>query len=85
VIHVEVRKVMPEAITPSIRFEDEGAGARLIYRSPRRLCHLLRGLLAGTAEHFGVAIECRETTCLLEGASACTFELRFGASAEEAA
>lgn len=79
VIHVEVRKLYPEAVTPSFTYEDTGPDTLTMrYTSERKLCHLMEGLLAGTAEHFGTSIDARQATCMHEGADVCTFHLRFG-------
>lgn len=51
-IHVEVKKLYPDAELP--RFETAREGARLIveYRSPRALADLARGLLTACIRHF---------------------------------
>lgn len=78
VIHVEVRKLLPGAVTPSFAYHDVGEDELIIeYRSERRLCLLMEGLLQGVAEHFGVSIQMAHTTCLHHGADHCTFELSF--------
>lgn len=54
-IHVEVRKLYPDAELPTFMVE-ERTPARLVllYRSPRRMAALAEGLIAGTARRFGV-------------------------------
>lgn len=53
-IHVEVRKLYPEAELPSIDCSDDGPGRLiLIYRSPRRLADLAEGLIRACSKHFG--------------------------------
>lgn len=56
-IHVEVRKLYPDADLPVL----ECAGAEdgrliVIYRSPRRLPDLAQGLIEGCIDHFGEPI-----------------------------
>ncbi len=51
-IHVEVRKLYPDAELPSFEttvFEDHLV---MVYRSPRCMADLAEGLMHGTAEHF---------------------------------
>ena len=53
-IHVEVRKLYPEAELP--RFETRWNGERelhMLYRSPRPFADLAQGLIEGCFEHFG--------------------------------
>ncbi len=54
-IHVEVRKLYPDAELPTFRVE-ERADARMtmVYRSPRRMEALAEGLIVGSAVRFGV-------------------------------
>ena len=57
-IHVEVRKLYPDAELPSFRIERrEPALIVMQYRSPRRLEALAEGLILGSARHFGVAVQ----------------------------
>jgi hypothetical protein len=54
-IHVEVRKLYPDAELPSFKVAVRTA-TRLVmdYRSPRRMSDLAEGLILGTAPKFGV-------------------------------
>jgi hypothetical protein len=53
-IHVEVRKLYPDAELPSIVCSDDGPGRLiLVYRSPRGLADLAEGLITGCAKHYG--------------------------------
>ncbi len=57
-IHIEVRKLYPDAELP--RFDADVKSEReihLIYRSPRRLSALAHGLIAGCGKHFGVELD----------------------------
>jgi hypothetical protein len=58
VIHVEVRKLYPDAELP--RFEStfpvEGS-MEFVYRSPRHFDDLAAGLIAGCIEHFGEDVQ----------------------------
>jgi len=54
-IHVEVRKLYPDAELPSFKVQQRD-DRRLVldYRSPRRLGALAEGLIRGAAQKFGV-------------------------------
>ena len=78
IIHVEVRKVMPGAKTPHFTYlENEPGRMVLEYRSDRKLCHFLEGLLDGLGTYYGETIEFEHATCMHDGAECCTFELTF--------
>lgn len=56
-IHVEVRKLYPDAELPSFAIE-ERSETRLVmvYRSPRRMEALSEGLILGSARQYGVQV-----------------------------
>ena len=57
-IHVEVRKLYPDAELPVFTHELEGPDRmKLVYRSARALADLAEGLIRGCAAHFGENIE----------------------------
>lgn len=57
VIHVEVRKLYPDAELPEFTASDMGDGSlRLRYRSSRRLEDFAEGLIHGSAAYFGESI-----------------------------
>ncbi|MBW3593040.1 MAG: heme NO-binding domain-containing protein [Actinobacteria bacterium] len=77
-IHELVRATIPNARPPQLGVVPLGAdGVRVTYTSRRQLCVLLRGLVEGTARHYGSAAAIVETECMREGASACLFDVRF--------
>ena len=81
IIHVEVKKLFPEAVLPKFDYEDPGEGRLvMIYRSERKLCSLAEGLFNGAAKHFGTAIDHHQTKCVHRGDDHCRFELSFGES-----
>ena len=76
VIHVEVRKVDSEAITPSILVVESDADTALVaYQSERKLCHLAEGLLTGAALHYGIRIKLEQTACMHDGAEECMIKI----------
>jgi Haem-NO-binding len=76
-IHELVRQTIPSAQPPQLRVSELGEdGVAIDYRSPRRLCVLLRGLAEGTAQYYGETAELEEVTCMRRGDPACRFEVR---------
>lgn len=61
-IHVEVRKLYPDAELPTFSVEQR-TPTRLVlqYRSPRRMGHLAEGLILGSARQFGVEARVQAT------------------------
>jgi predicted hydrocarbon binding protein len=77
-IHEVVRVAIPDAFPPELEVSESGESAvSIVYRSPRRLCTLLRGLVQGTARHYGERAEIEEHTCVHRGDDECTFEVLF--------
>ena len=57
-IHVEVKKLYPDAELPSFTYENSNPDElTLVYRSRRPFGHLARGLVEGSIEHFGENIQ----------------------------
>jgi hypothetical protein len=67
-IHEVVRVAIPDALPPKLEVSELGESAiAIVYRSPRRLCAMLRGLVAGTARHYGEDVEIEEQACMHRG------------------
>lgn len=80
-IHELVRATIPHAAPPRLRIAEAGdAAVEIRYESERRLCVLLRGLVAGTASRYGERAEIEETQCMLDGAEACVLRVRLSRS-----
>ena len=78
VIHVEVRKLYPEAHLPEFNYRDEQDNElTMLYKSPRKLCHLAEGLIAGCAKHFDQPYELKHEVCMHKGSDECRLELQF--------
>lgn len=56
VIHVEVKKLYPDAELPTFDCMRNDGALTMIYRSPRCLSSLAEGLIQGCADHFGEPI-----------------------------
>ena len=77
-IHELVRATIPNAQPPQLKVVPLGEdGVEIAYSSPRQLCVLLRGLVEGTARHYGETATVGESACMRDGASACLFDVRF--------
>jgi len=76
IIHVEVRKLHPGSILPEFQYVDEkDAELTMIYASPRKLCMLAEGLIAGAAKHFDTEFTLDHSTCMHDGADSCYLHL----------
>jgi len=75
-IHSIVRKAVPSALTPGLAVHREDGGVMVAYTSGRMLCVYLRGLLAGTAGHFGETATLEEQTCMRRGDPVCLFRVQ---------
>ena len=73
-IHELVRATIEFARPPRLRVGPFGsAGVVISYTSDRRLCELLEGLVHGTAEHYGEALDVEQTQCMHRGDIGCAF------------
>ncbi len=78
-IHVEVRKLDPEAMPPLIQLEEQiGDKSLLRYQSARRLCPYFEGLLQGLADRYACSVELEKLSCMKSGADACSYTVSFG-------
>jgi hypothetical protein len=76
-IHELVRTAMPNAVPPKLTISSlDEQRLSIVYDSPRRLCELLRGLVHGTARHYGEDAEIEELTCMHRGDRECLLYLR---------
>jgi len=76
VIHVEVRKLYEEPSLPHFSYQQPSDDELLMeYRSPRKLCLLAEGLIAGAAEHYQVNYQLAHTSCLHKGDDHCLFKI----------
>lgn len=78
IIHVEVLKLYPTAQLPSFSYEEPSANELImIYKSPRKLCILAKGLITGAAQHFQEKIKIAEPLCMHKGEHHCRLEITF--------
>ncbi len=80
VIHVEVRKLHPDAGLPQFEYVDEDdSELTMIYTSPRKLCMLAEGLIAGAAMHFDEDYTLTHDKCMHDGEASCELHLKIAA------
>jgi predicted hydrocarbon binding protein len=78
VVHLEVKKLYSDAEPPSFAYDDPSPERLIIrYRSKRRLCQFMEGLIEGVADYYRSPIKYKQTSCMLEGSEVCVFELTF--------
>jgi hypothetical protein len=80
VIHVEVRKLHPDAGLPHFDYIDEQDNElTMIYSSPRKMCMLAEGLITGAAKHFDTEYTLSHDQCMHDGADTCKLHLKMAA------
>lgn len=78
IIHPEVNKLYPGAITPVFDFDTSSDKVLLMaYRSQRQLCALAHGFVEGAADHFHESAEVDHVKCIIRGDDRCLFRLTF--------
>ena len=79
VIHVEVRKLHPDANLPPFEYIDQSdSELTMLYKSPRKLCKLAEGLISGAANHFGESYTLDHSRCLHNGDDHCRMHMIIG-------
>ncbi|TQV76010.1 hypothetical protein FKG94_15480 [Exilibacterium tricleocarpae] len=74
VIHKEVRKLYENPNLPDLRYDPPEANTLVLYyHSPRKLCILAEGLIAGAAQYYGIDYELSHGPCMHSGADECRF------------
>lgn len=78
VIHVEVKRVHPNAYLPKFEYEDgEGTDLIMYYTSKRKLCHASIGLIYGAAKQFDEEISIAHPECMHSGTDRCKLVIKF--------
>ena len=77
VIHVEVRKLHPDAHLPKFDYMEHKTKLVMQYRSPRQLCHFSEGLILAAAEHFNEHVEINQPICMHKGGEFCEIHIVF--------
>jgi predicted hydrocarbon binding protein len=75
-IHVEVKKLNPDALLPEFEFISESPTLlKFHYQSPRKLCFFCEGIIHGLAEHTRQAVKVSQSECEHEGDQRCVIEV----------
>jgi hypothetical protein len=77
IIHVEVRKLYPDAGLPTFDYcDEEPTKLTMIYKSPRKLCRLAEGLISGSAKHFNQNYELTHDVCMHTNSDHCELNIQ---------
>jgi len=77
VIHVEVKKLHPDASLPDFLYHDEAEDELTIcYSSNRKLCMFAEGLISGAAKHFKTSYILDHSQCMHDGYAYCLLQLK---------
>jgi hypothetical protein len=77
VIHRVVRLDHPGAEPPPLVASRVGPDeVVIVYRSPRRMCALAKGIARGVADHYGERLAIEERTCMHRGDAECLLSFR---------
>lgn len=78
VIHVEVKRLHPNAYLPKFEYEDGKDGELIMYySSKRKLCHASIGLIYGAAKQFEQTITISHPQCMHNGSERCKLVINF--------
>lgn len=76
VIHPTVRRRLPDAAPPPLRFDTRSPVTLGVhYRSKRRMCAFAEGLLLGLGDHYERPVLVEHATCMLHGDADCRLEM----------
>ena len=71
-VHETLRSEGSQTNPPRLQTERTGAKqVTVTYASPRKLCFLAKGIIAGLASHYGERISMAEPSCMHQGAASC--------------
>ncbi len=75
-IHDALHKHKPDRKPPQLSGIRKGYDAMDVhYKSHRKLCPVVHGIIRGLGEHFDEKLAINETQCILHGADECIFEV----------
>jgi hypothetical protein len=77
-VHEHATRSILNSVPPRFEYEELSDGRLLMkYKSERRLCAVLRGLILGVGDLFGQELGVRETACIRNGDIQCIMEITF--------
>lgn len=84
IIHLEVKKLWEDAKPPGFVLREPDSGRLIMeYRSERKLCKFMEGLIEGVGDYYNTLIQYRQTRCMLNGEDVCEFDLTFSHKSED--
>lgn len=77
IIHIEVKKLFKDAVTPEFTYSEvTETSMKIKYKSNRHLCYLMEGLLDGAGTYFKEPITYKQLECHHDlGCGHCLFEI----------
>lgn len=76
IIHVEVKKLSPDALTPDIKIISFNKNnMKLSYSSSRKLCFLAIGLIEQAGEYYNSSVVVSHQQCMHDGHTQCILEI----------
>lgn len=82
IIHPEVLKLYPGSVPPTFGFDrPTPTSLTMSYGSPRHLCALAEGFIAGAAEHYGEHVTVTQSSCMLRQDPECLITCQFSDAA----
>ncbi len=77
-VHTAMTRTLPDARPPRFTYQEPSERELVMfYRSPRKLCTLAKGMIAGVADYFHEQIAVEEKQCMKQGHPACELHLTF--------
>ncbi len=77
-VHQQATKNIPGSTPPIFEYEEPDENTLVInYKSQRKLCDFLKGLIEGAAEIYNEKATITETQCMKRGAPCCTLVVKF--------
>ena len=84
IIHLEIKKLWEDAKPPGFVFREPDSDRLIMeYRSERKLCKFMEGLIEGVGDYYNTPIQYRQTRCMLNGEDVCEFDLTFSHKSED--
>ncbi len=84
IIHLEIKKLWEDAKPPGFVFREPDSDRLIMeYRSERKLCKFMEGLIEGIGDYYNTPIQYRQTRCMLNGEDMCEFDLTFTPKSED--
>ena len=75
-IHDAIHRHNPDRKPPLLYGVAQSSKVMLVhYKSHRKLCQVVKGIIRGLADHYGETLEIKQTECIHHGAQECIFRV----------